>query len=198
MQFILKCFLLFLPLMSLSAVDNNYLKQIYKAEKEQRIVSINDVPYEQHIMLLLSDGTLWESKYLSMGDRLKVLQKWHVGQQVWISRHKGDAEGVYRIASASLFPESYVELTAKLDHASTHQLPVVMGRTDKGHLLLSDGSEWKEDYWFFSVTKHWDKGQNVLVIYENGSTYKLINCDHVHSFFFDTESCDANLEHLQW
>jgi hypothetical protein len=73
-------------------------------------------------------------------------------------------------------------LYAQLDSNTFDNLPIIIENDLHGIFTLSDGSVWKENYWFFCDSSHWKKGDRIFV--EKWFPFRLLNVDY-NGFFFN-------------
>lgn len=187
MKFIKLCSVLLLGVTSFVFAGNDKDLSIreYQARTERKISNIGYNPSNETITILLNDGTQWTCYYRFLSDRQKVLEKWQIGQKAWIFPSQGDSNLSFRLWSYSNAASSSVDLYALLDPNTSQLLPTIIGKTEEGHVILSDGSQWKDNSWVVPVASYWNVGERV-VIANHTNSFCLMNIDQGEGLFFDT------------
>jgi len=156
----------------------------YQAKLERKITNIAYNPINETITILLNDGTQWGCYYRFISDRQRVLERWQVGQMTWILPARSN-NVTFHLWSYSNAASSGVELLAFLDPNTSQLLPIIVEKTAEGHLLLSDGSEWRDNSWIVPVASYWNVGERI-VISKMGETFRLMNIDQGEGLFLNT------------
>lgn len=172
------------------AGDKDYLFEHYAQFSQSTIVDISDnIPYSS-IGILLSDGTLWDCYYQTYAERQQVLQHWKIGQKAFISaKHLKSSEefGIY-VTGTKVF----VELMAILDYTSADALACIT-EISNGKIVLSDGSEWKENSLLYYSSGYWNLGDRIVVTCRYDRKAFLINIDHPRGLILDSYYTEASL-----
>ncbi len=189
------CLLFLVTTVSLNAADSaltsqdiNLRQKYYEKAKYKTIASITDNPVSGSILIMLNDGTIWNCFYRTFSQKQAVLQNWFVDQEVYLWRHHEN----YHLWSFGNRRSSYADLIAYIEPRSIHVLPAVVGKTEEGNIVLSDGTEWKDESLLISVASYWNVGDRIFVIIKD-EDYILMNMDQSPGFFYDTDYMKASL-----
>lgn len=158
-----------------------------------KVASYEDDLPGRRLFVTLENGTRWIGWYKYPVDRARILHQWQPGKEIFISAIEGCRDWYVLYGEENNIERPYLYVT--LDLNTANRLPKIESHTKKGTLQLSDGSEWKENKWFYSSKEYWEEGERVIVARVSKGKYVLMNIDVVdsHNGSYPTHEMEASL-----
>lgn len=165
--------ILFVFTTTLYAIDTEQIFDLYGKHNRRQIIDFKEDPKRRFVTISLSDGTVWNCFYESLGHRQQALMKLETGLSVFIFPHP---EQICNITISGKGYGGVVYLFGLIEPLTRGALPTITGILD-GKISLSDGSIWQETAYIYYSSTLWKIGDHIVVQTVSDSAY-LINLDH--------------------